>query len=72
MGDTDRIDLTARLRLVDSLLTAATDILSSLQRSAPDRPQLVVHLGEHALQRGHDVRGRGEQGVDEPQPARQV
>jgi hypothetical protein len=32
MGDTDRTDLAARLRLVDSLLTAATDIMSSLQR----------------------------------------
>jgi hypothetical protein len=32
MGDTDRSDLAGRLRLVDSLLTAATDIMSSLQR----------------------------------------
>ena len=32
MGDTDRSDLAARLRLVDSLLTVATDIASSLQR----------------------------------------
>ncbi|MFQ1001440.1 ANTAR domain-containing response regulator [Modestobacter sp. SSW1-42] len=32
MGDTDRTDLAARLRLVDSLLTAATDMMSSLQR----------------------------------------
>ena len=32
MADTDRSDLAARLRLVDSLLTAATDIMSSLQR----------------------------------------
>jgi hypothetical protein len=32
MGDPDRTDLAQRLRLVDSLLTAATDILSSLQR----------------------------------------
>ena len=32
MGDTDRSDLAERLRLVDSLLTAATDIMSSLQR----------------------------------------
>jgi hypothetical protein len=32
MGDTARTDLAARLRLVDSLLAAATDILSSLQR----------------------------------------
>ena len=32
MGDTDRSDLAARLRLVDSLVTAAGDIISSLQR----------------------------------------
>ncbi|NEK95663.1 ANTAR domain-containing protein [Modestobacter muralis] len=32
MGDTDRSDLADRLRHVDSLLTAATDMLSSLHR----------------------------------------
>jgi hypothetical protein len=32
MGDPDRTDLAERLRLVDSLLTVATDMVSSLQR----------------------------------------
>jgi hypothetical protein len=56
MSDRQRSDLSARLRLVDSLLTAVDDSLSSFQRLLAEVHEEVV-----ALRRGEEEQSRDEE-----------